>query len=136
MAFSANSKGVKNEINVTPLVDVVLVLLIIFMVVMPMIEQGHAVQLPKAKVSDESKEADTFTISVPSDGSMWVEASKVTPDQLRVKVAQAIQQSEHRKILIKGDESLKVGDVRAVVAQAQAAGAKGVSLAIEEAKNQ
>lgn len=135
MAFSGNSKGVKNDINVTPLVDVVLVLLIIFMVVMPMIEQGRAVQLPKAKVSDESKEADTLTISVPSDGSMWVEASQVTPDQLRVKVAQAIQQSEHRKILIKGDESLKVGDVRAVVAQAQAAGAKGVSLAIEEAKN-
>jgi biopolymer transport protein TolR len=136
MAFSANSRGVKNEINVTPLVDVVLVLLIIFMVVTPMLEQGRAVQLPKAKVSDESKQADSLTISVPSDGSMWIEASQVTPDQLRVKVAQAIQQNDQRKILIKGDESLKVGEVRAVVAQAQAAGAKGVSLAIEEAKKQ
>jgi len=103
------------------------------MVIMPMLEQGRAVQLPKAKVSDESKQTDSLTISVPSDGSMWVEASQVSPDQLRVKVAQAIQQNNQRKILIKGDESLKVGDVRAVVAQAQAAGAKGVSLAIEEA---
>jgi biopolymer transport protein TolR len=134
MAFSTNSRGVKNEINVTPLVDVVLVLLIIFMVVTPMLEQGRAVQLPKAKVSDESKQTESLTISVPSDGSMWIEASQVSPDQLRVKVAQAIQQNDQRKILIKGDESLKVGEVRAVVAQAQAAGAKGVSLAIEEAK--
>ena len=134
MAFSANSRGVKNEINVTPLVDVVLVLLIIFMVVTPMLEQGRAVQLPKAKVSDESKQPDAFTISVPSDGSMWIEAAQVTPAELRAKVANAIHQNDQRKILIKGDESLKVGDVRAVVAQAQAAGAKGVSLAIEEAK--
>jgi biopolymer transport protein TolR len=134
MAFSANTKGVKNEINVTPLVDVVLVLLIIFMVVTPMLEQGSAVQLQKSKVSDENKQSDALTISVPADGSMWIEAAQVTPAELRVKVANAIHQNDQRKILIKGDESLKVGDVRAVVTQAQAAGAKGVSLAIEEAK--
>ena len=50
MAFAGRSRGIKTDINVTPLVDVVLVLLIIFMVVTPMLEKGHAVQLPKAKL--------------------------------------------------------------------------------------
>ena len=134
MAFAGKSRGIKNDINVTPLVDVVLVLLIIFMVVMPMLEKGQAVTLPKAKVTDETKQADALTISVPADRSMWVEGTRVSSPELRGKVAQSISANVHRKILIKGDESLTVGAVRAVVAEAQAAGAKGISLAVEEAK--
>jgi biopolymer transport protein TolR len=134
MAFAGKSRGIKTDINVTPLVDVVLVLLIIFMVVMPMLEKGQAVQLPKAKVTDETKQADALTISVPNDRTTWIEGHRVTSAELRGKVAQAISTNVHRKILIKGDESLTVGAVRAVVAEAQAAGAKGISLAVEDAK--
>ena len=65
---------------------------------------------------------------------MWIDASRVSTAEVRGKVAQAISTNVHRKILIKGDESLTVGAVRAVVAEAQAAGAKGISLAVEEAK--
>ena len=134
MAFAGRSRGIKTEINVTPLVDVVLVLLIIFMVVMPMLEKGQAVQLPKATITDENKQADALTISDPADRTMWIDASRVSSAELRGKVAQSISANVHRKILIKGDESLTVGAVRAVVAEAQAAGAKGISLAVEEAK--
>ena len=83
MAFGGSSRGVKNDINVTPLVDVVLVLLIIFMVVTPMLDQGATVTLPKAKVVDKSEKPDALTISVPADESIWVEGQRVSTDELR-----------------------------------------------------
>ncbi|MET0340916.1 MAG: biopolymer transporter ExbD [Polyangiales bacterium] len=134
MAFGGSSRGVKNEINVTPLVDVVLVLLIIFMVVTPMLEQGASVTLPKAKVTDKSEKPDALTISVPADKSIWIEGQKLTGAELRSKIAASIAANSQRKLLVKGDQTLTVGAVRAVVAEAQKAGAKGISLAVEEQK--
>jgi biopolymer transport protein TolR len=134
MAFGGGSRGIKNDINVTPLVDVVLVLLIIFMVVTPMLQRGKDVHLPKAKTSDETKKPDVLVISVPSDGTIWFETTAVTKDTLRDKVAASLQKDPEQKILLKGDESLKVKDVRVVMAEAKAGGAKGISLAVEEVK--
>jgi biopolymer transport protein TolR len=134
MAFTGNSRGVKNDINVTPLVDVVLVLLIIFMVVTPMLQRGKDVQLPKSRTSDNSEKPDALIISVTPDKSIWFESMQVSKEALRAKVALSIQQHPERKILVKGDDSLKVKDVREVMAEAKAAGAKGISLAVEEEK--
>ena len=68
MAFGGSSKGVKNEINITPLVDVVLVLLIIFMVITPMLQRGKEVHLPKAhQPEEEKKAADPLVLSVTAD---------------------------------------------------------------------
>lgn len=134
MAFGGPSRGVKNDINVTPLVDVVLVLLIIFMVVTPMLQRGREVHLPKVKTSDQSKKPDALIISVLPDHSVWVESKRVQPDELRYALATSVQEHPERKLLIKGDEALQVKDVRAVIAVANQAGAKGVSLAVEEVK--
>ena len=83
MAMGGGSgKGVKNEINVTPLVDVVLVLLIIFMVVTPMLQRGKDVRLPQAqKTDEESKEADPLVLSLTDDKRIWIESvvSSVSP---------------------------------------------------------
>jgi biopolymer transport protein TolR len=134
MAFTVRARGIKNDINVTPLVDVVLVLLIIFMVVTPLLHRGKDVQLPKAHTTDQTKKPDALVISVPPDRTLWFETTPVTADQLRAKLTQAIRTDPHRKILLKGDESLKVKDVRQVMTEVKAAGARGIAFAVEEIK--
>jgi biopolymer transport protein TolR len=134
MAFSGPSRGVKNDINVTPLVDVVLVLLIIFMVVTPMLQRDKEVHLPKTRSSDENKKPDALTVSLPPDHTIWFESRQLSAEALTAKVADTLLKDPTRKVLIKGDESLKVKDVRAVMVAAKAGGAKGVSFAVEELK--
>jgi biopolymer transport protein TolR len=134
VAFSAGSRGIKNDINVTPLVDVVLVLLIIFMVVTPLLQRGKDVHLPKARVSDPAKKPDALVISIPADGSIWVETTQVDMAGLRRAIAASLAKDPERKILLKGDDSLKVKDVRDVMAEARAVGAHGIALAVEQVK--
>jgi biopolymer transport protein TolR len=132
MAFSTSSKGVKSEINVTPLIDVVLVLLIIFMVVTPLLERGKSVNLPNSQKSDENKEAQTLVISMPSDSTLWVEGTPATTETLGSLLSQALVDHPDKKVMLKGDETLKVKAVREVMAIAKTAGVSQVLLGVEE----
>ena len=134
MAFSTSSKGVKNDINVTPLIDVVLVLLIIFMVVTPLLERGKSVNLPNSQKSDENKEAETLVISMPSDNTLWVEGTPATTETLGGLLSQALAEHPGKKVMLKGDETLKVKAVREVMAIAKTAGVSQVLLGVEEPK--
>jgi biopolymer transport protein TolR len=136
MAMSAGSKGgIKNEINVTPLVDVVLVLLIIFMVVTPMLQRGKDVRLPKSQTTDEeNKEGDPIILSLTKDKTIYVETTAYPPERIEQELAQLLRATPGRKILLKGDDSLTFGDVRRVMELARRAGAKGVGLGVEELK--
>jgi biopolymer transport protein ExbD len=136
MAFSTGgSKGVKNDINVTPLVDVVLVLLIIFMVITPMLQRGKDVVLPKANKQEESeKDADPLVLSITAEKQLYVESNPVTEDELEKEIQAELTKQPGRKLLVKGDERLTVGDVRKLMKRAQAAGARGVGLGVEEKK--
>jgi biopolymer transport protein TolR len=133
MAMTAGgSKGIKNEINVTPLVDVVLVLLIIFMVITPMLQRGKDVHLPKADNPEkEQKEGDPLIVSITTDKTIWIEANSVPEESLETKLADFLVKDPERKMLLKGDEALVVGDVRKVMDHLKKAGAKGVELAVE-----
>src|SRR6478752_6954143 len=136
MAFAGGgSKGIKNDINVTPLVDVVLVLLIIFMVITPMLQRGKDVVLPRAnKHSEEEKktEADPLVVSITNDKRVWIESNGVGPDGLQAEISTELTKAPGRKILLKGDENLSIGDVRKVMKDMQQAGARGVGLGVEE----
>src|SRR5262245_36976502 len=134
MAFQLSGRGIKNDINVTPLVDVVLVLLIIFMVVTPLLQRGKEVELPRAVTREQQEQQEALVISVLADRSIWIETAEVAPAALRARLAAAVGAAPGRKILIKADRSLRVRDVRPVASAVQAAGAKSVSLAVEEAK--
>jgi biopolymer transport protein TolR len=129
------SKGIKNDINVTPLVDVVLVLLIIFMVITPMLQRGKDVHLPKAVHPEaEEKDGDPLVLSITADKKVWVESNSINEEELETTLSAEFVKTPGRKMLVKGDEALTVGDVRKMMDHAKKAGAKGVELAIEVPK--
>lgn len=125
------SGGVRATINITPLVDVVLVLLIIFMVVTPMLQRGKDVQLPRAS-KDETPEAkaDPAVVSVTLDRKAYWESNEVSLEELGAKVLEAQQRG--RKVMVKGDARLSVGAMRPVLEAMQKVGAKSVGLAVQE----
>lgn len=126
---------VRAEINVTPLVDVVLVLLIIFMVVTPMLQRGVDVNLPKAQQTKSERDTgERLVVSLRSDRSLFLEQSQITSKELPGYLKQALQQHPGRQILVKADASLTYGDVRRVMEACNEAGATQVSLATEEPK--
>lgn len=129
-------KGVKAEINVTPMVDVVLVLLIIFMVITPMLQRGKDVQLPKAmKVDDEKKGgADPIVVSVTTDKHIYIESDSYDDEGFQVELQKKLISNPSQRILLKGDQSLVFEDVRRVMNLARKAGAKSIALGVEEVK--
>src|SRR5258708_5844812 len=119
------SRGVKSEINVTPLVDVVLVLLIIFMVVTPMLQRGKDVKLPRAmKVEEEKKTTDPIIVSVTTEYRMFIESGEFTDETFEDELHRKLMAKPGAKILLKGDTALSFEDVRKVMNLARKAGAK------------
>src|SRR5713101_785654 len=128
MAVGPN-QGIKNEINVTPLVDVCLVLLIIFMVVTPMLQRGKDVKLPKAQQTEkEKKNADPIILSITPDKKMYLEQDVFDDLNLESALKAKLDVAPGRRILLKGDQVLTFGDVRKVMNIARKAGAKGIAL--------
>ena|SRR5512147_1483194 len=135
MAMTAGGRGtIKSDINVTPLVDVVLVLLIIFMVVTPMLQRGKDVKLPVAtkQQREEGKDADPMIVSITSDKRVWLEKDPVDDEALKAALGRKLAAEPWKPILVKGDQSLTFGDVRKVLKDAQDAKAKSVKLGVEE----
>ena len=127
--------GVKAEINVTPLVDVVLVLLIIFMVITPMLQRGKDVQLPKATtVGKDKKDADPIILSITTDHQIYIENDAFNEGDFENNLKAKLKVTPHKKILLKGDNSLAFEDIRKVMNLARKAGAKGIALGVEEVK--
>ncbi|MFN7142190.1 MAG: biopolymer transporter ExbD [Myxococcota bacterium] len=105
--------GAMADINVTPLVDVVLVLLIIFMVVTPMLSSGVDVNLPKVKTAEEEKDmGQHMVISVRNDGAVFVDRDQVTVETIAAVVEESRQ---NRPLLIKGDSGVQYEQVRKVM---------------------
>ena len=134
MAFGGGGKGVKNEINVTPLVDVCLVLLIIFMVITPMLQRGKPVKLPSAHKIDEEKSTDPLVVSMTDKRELYIESDRANDADLITKVQSVLEKEPTRKVLLKADTSLTVGDVRPIMNNLKLANAGGVALGVEEIK--
>jgi biopolymer transport protein TolR len=136
MSAGGPSGGVKSDINVTPLVDVVLVLLIIFMVVTPMLQRGKSVTLPKStSVEQDEKDSDPLILSMTPDKKMFLENDPYEEAELEERLRLELGSQPNRKILLKGDQALTVGDVRRVMEVTRRAKAKKVFLGVEEQKN-
>lgn len=124
------------DINVVPLIDVVLVLLIIFMVVTPMLSKGIEVKLPPAENVQEKDERSTedLIIGVKADGSYWLDKDELSEAELGTALASVYRVTPFRPVLVKGDERVTFGEVRKVVILAQEAKFKVVNIATESKK--
>ena len=122
--------------NVTPLVDVVLVLLIIFMVVIPAMDKSAQVDLPSIfNVDPEAKsKTDPFTLSLTSDGSLYLEQDLLAPDDFLVKLREANEREPSRRLVLRADRTAHYGDVRRLFKSCQELGFPGVSLRVNERK--
>jgi biopolymer transport protein ExbD len=138
MGMTTGGKGgVKSDINVTPLVDVVLVLLIIFMVVTPMLQRGKSVVLPRAhSVDKDRKGGDPLIVSITSDKLVWVDKDKYDEAGLEQRLKDEVIANAYRPVLLKGDQAITVGDARKVMAIARKAGVRGVQLAVDQIKTE
>jgi len=129
-SVGGNKGGPKNDINITPLVDVVLVLLIIFMVVTPELQRGKEVELPLAKSAVRKEDGgDPVVVSVDKGGAWYVEQEQMDKEKITDSIKEALKVLPGRSVLIKGDSSLHYGDVRALITAIRNAGAPTVSLA-------
>jgi len=100
--------GVKSDINVTPLVDVMLVLLIIMMLIAPMLQQGVAVTLPEAGNTGEKPDTqDQTVVAVDSRGKFYVNALPATPEDLIPRVQRALEDKKEKIVYLKGDKDAK-----------------------------
>jgi biopolymer transport protein ExbD/biopolymer transport protein TolR len=134
-SVSTQSKGVTPEMNVTPLVDVVLVLLIIFMVIIaPSLEHGERVELPAIFLPDKAQKAklDPITVTVGAGGTLYFEKDVVEAPALEAKLKDVHAQEPDRRVVIKGDSTLPYRKVRDVFVTVQGVGFKGVSLMVQK----
>jgi biopolymer transport protein ExbD/biopolymer transport protein TolR len=122
------------EINVTPLVDVVLVLLIIFMVIAPALEHGERVELPGIMQPDKNQKGklDPVTVTVGRSGAIFVEKAPTTIEALPGQLADIHAREPERRVVLKGDGMLVYQKVRDVFAVVQNAGFSGVSLQVQK----
>jgi biopolymer transport protein ExbD len=132
-AGSIGAGGVRSEINVTPLVDVVLVLLIIFMVVTPMLHRGVKVELPETAHHEKKQDSgEILIVTVRGDGT-YIETDRLEGDLLDTRLRQELKVSS-RPVLVRADKSTKYGEVRRTLERVHNAGAISVSLATDEHK--
>jgi biopolymer transport protein ExbD len=128
--FTTTRKQPEPEINVTPLVDVVLVLLIIFMVIAPSLQEGLPVVLPEAAAVDAKKPEHKIEIVMTSDGKLHLDDHELEEPALLAAVEAARQSRPDAVVVLKADAKLPYSRVRDVFASLSRAGMKGVSLKV------
>ena len=133
MAMGASGGvGLKSEINITPLVDVVLVLLIIFMVVTPMLQAGVDVLLPSGPHAEKKPgETGDLIISIKQDGTVFVGQNWIPDKDLVTYVRTEYQKNPARAVMLKADKRINFGKVRMVMKAANEAEFAGVSILTE-----
>jgi biopolymer transport protein TolR len=124
-------RGTMSQINVTPLVDVMLVLLIIFMVTAPMMQQGVQVNLPKADTKALTPKEDTLVVSLEASGRTFINSSEISQDQLKEKLTSMLAGREKREVFLKADQSVPYGEVVKVMAQIKGAGVERLGMVTE-----
>jgi biopolymer transport protein TolR len=129
VAFDPRQRGsLVSQINVTPLVDVMLVLLIIFMVTAPIIQQGVQVNLPKVKAQALKGEEQQFVVSITRGNELYLNDAKLTADELTSKLQAIAIERPDRQVFIRADEEVPYGQVIRTMAAIKAAGIENVGM--------
>ena len=130
MAFNLkrSEREPMSEINVTPFVDVMLVLLIIFMVTAPLLTSGIKINLPESSVILKNEKKDPVTVSINSKGEIFIQKKKFSKEQLIKKLSVLKKNNKNLKIYIKGDKKLDYGKVMDLMNLINSSGFKKVAL--------
>jgi biopolymer transport protein TolR len=117
-----------SDINVTPFVDVMLVLLIVFMVTAPLLTVGVPIDLPESKAKQLDSKKEPLTISVDSEGRVFLQDTEITIDELVPKLTAVAEQGVEERVFVRGDQSVDYGTVMRVMGRLNAAGFNRIAL--------
>lgn len=132
MAFSSERNNeVLSQINVTPLVDVMLVLLIIFMVTAPILHQGVSVTLPRVQAGALAGDEVQLVVTVNSQGKVYLNDAPMTPPELLTKLQAILHEQPDRNVYLRADASVPYGEVMRVIAAIRQAGVQRLGMVTE-----
>jgi biopolymer transport protein TolR len=122
-----------SEINVTPFVDVMLVLLIVFMVTAPLLTVGVPIELPRTEAKQLESEADPLTISIRADGTIFVQETVIDKEQLVAQMRAISREGYDRRVFIRADATADYGLVADVMARLSSSGFRNLGLVTDTA---
>lgn len=128
MMIGGKHRGFLAEINVTPFVDVMLVLLIIFMVTAPMMLQGVDVTLPEATAETIATETEPLMLSIDNQGRVFINDISVSVEDLHTKLEKILQGRTDREVFLKADKSVPYGTVVRIMSEIKAAGVEKLGM--------
>jgi biopolymer transport protein TolR len=131
MASQRNAHRMLSEINVTPFVDVMLVLLVIFMVTAPMMQAGFEVDLPQVKAATLAAKEQPLILSISKDKKIKIQTFEVTLDRLEPKLKLIYESRSDKEIYLKADKAIPYGFVTAVMAAVREAGFERLGMITE-----
>jgi len=134
LAFPPPRNRIVPEINVTPLVDVVLVLLIIFMVIAPALEAGERVELPGIVNVDPKSKLDAVTLTITVSGRLLLEKEPVEEAGLQAALRDLHTREPDKRLVLKADKGVKYGAMRKIFDDVQKVGFLGTALMVDEKK--
>ncbi len=123
-----HARGVMSEINVTPMVDVMLVLMIIFMVAAPLLTVGVPIDLPETAAKPMEGQTDPINISIDAAGKVFIQDSEISFEELVPKLMAVAKNGVEDRIYVRGDRTADYGMVMRVMARISAAGFKKIGL--------
>ncbi len=128
MAIESNSDRLMSDINVTPFVDVMLVLLVIFMVTAPMMMQGVDVALPEATAKPLIAQKENLVVTIDKEQKVHINDFEVDTTFLREKLAKILENQPDREVYFKADKEVPYGKVALVMAEIKGAGVKKLGM--------
>ena len=133
MSLAKRNEGAKvnSDINVTPMVDVMLVLLIIFMVAAPLLTVGVPIDLPQTQAKSMDQDREPLTISVNDKGQVFLQNSEIKLDELVAKLKAIAKNGFEERVYVRGDRKVDYGTVMKVMGRLSAAGYRRVALVTE-----
>ena len=136
MAFEDQGGGTISNINVTPLVDVMLVLLVIFMVTAPILQQGVNINLPMVKATALTGEEQQLVVAVNRQGEVYLNDTPTTLTELGPKLQAILRLRPDRQVFLRADQNVKYGEVMRVIATVKGAGVERLGMVTEPPPDQ